>query len=345
MAYGVTAAEIADLITSTLKNLGPPKIRQIAQDLTEYEMASKWFKKSKVVFDSGTGVKETLMFKYSDTARHVGLYEQDTLVIEPLLSNIEIGWVHLTNHYGFERRELLMNRGESKIVNMVSARRGACQLGLITQIEDTVWTLRDPSDAKLPNGLPYYIVKNATEGFNGGNPSGFSTCVGIDSTTQTKWRNYTGTYGVVSKEDLIRKMRKARRLTKFRSPETLKDFREDGGQKWRIYVNEATIDALEMLGEQQNDNLGRDLHKMDEQMTFGGNPIVYVPKLDEDTTNPIYAINHDTFYPIALKGDWFNETEAKPLTGIQHNVFRVDMDLTYNLFCVDRRRNFVLYKA
>ena len=342
MAYGVTDAEIADLITSTLKNLGPPKIRQIAQDLTEYEMASKWFKKSKVVFDSGTGVKETLMFKYSDTARHVGLYEQDTLVIEPLLSNIEIGWVHLTNHYGFERRELLMNRGESKIVNMVSARRGACQLGLIAQIEDTIWTLRDPSDAKLPNGLPYYIVKNATEGFNGGNPSGFSTCVGIDTTTQTKWRNWTGTYSAVSKEGILRTFRKGRRMTGFKSPENLKDFRGDPGQKWRLYANEELVDGLEMVGEQQNDNLGRDLHKMDNQITTGGNPPIHVPKLDEDTTNPCTRPRHR---PIALKGDWFNETEAKPLTGIQHNVFRVDMDLTYNLFCVDRRRNMVLYKA
>lgn len=285
------------------------------------------------------------MFKISETARHVGLYDQDSILIEPLLSKLEIGWVHLTNHYGFERRELLYNSGESRIVNMVSARRGACQLGLVALIEDAIWTLRDSSDSLSPNGIPYYIVKNATAGFYGGNPTGFSTCVGIDASTQTKFRNYTGTYTNVTKDDLIRAMRKARRLTEFVSPENLKDFREDVGQKFRIYVNEATIDAFEMLGEAQNDNLGRDLNSMDGRIVFGGNPIVYIPKLDADTSNPVYMINHDTFYPIALRGDWFKETEPVQLTPVQHNVYGVYMDLTYNMLCVDRRRNAVLYAA
>ncbi|MBN2129139.1 MAG: hypothetical protein JW741_06565, partial [Sedimentisphaerales bacterium] len=211
--------------------------------------------------------------------------------------------------------------------------------------EKASWRLRAASDTKSPNGVPYYVVKNATTGFNGGNPSGFSDCVGIDASTEEKWRNYTDTYSQVTKDDLVASMRKAHRLTGFKSPVSIPDFRRGKGNRYRVYMNEATINSWELLAEAQNDQLGRDLAPMDGVTAFKRHPVIYVAQLDDDTSNPVYMLDHNTFYPVVLKGDYLRETE--PISGgvTQHNSFVVYLDLTFNLLCLDRRRNTVIYVA
>jgi hypothetical protein len=75
---------------------------------------------------------------------------------------------------------------------------------------------------------------------------------------------------------------------------------------------------------------------------FRNHPIIWVPKLDADTTNPVYGVDHSTFYPICLRGNYLRE--SKPMTdATQHNVYQVFVDLSYNYICLDRRRNWVFY--
>ena len=112
---------------------------------------------------------------------------------------------------------------------------------------------------------------------------------------------------------------------------------DDGG----LYVNETTISGIEDLGEAQNENLGRDIATMDNAMVFRNHPILWVPKLDADTTNPVYGLDHSTFYPVCLKGDYLRESDAEKSPN-NHNTYVVYVDLTYNFICVDRRRNWVI---
>lgn len=77
----VHATDIADLVVTTLRDLGPLKFQQIAQSLQDYEVFSKWFRKDKVVFDSGIGIQRTLMTSVSGTAKHTGLLDEDTVKI------------------------------------------------------------------------------------------------------------------------------------------------------------------------------------------------------------------------------------------------------------------------
>ena len=109
------------------------------------------------------------------------------------------------------------------------------------------------------------------------------------------------------------------------------------------YVNEDTMSSFEDLGEAQNENLGRDIASMDGQIIFRRVPIIWVPKLDEDTTDPVYMIDHSTFYPVVLKGDYLRESDPKE-SAEAHNAYSIHVDLTYNYVCLDRRRNAVLYK-
>ncbi len=78
----LAAADIADLVAGTLRDLGPLKFQQIAQNLQYYEVFSKWFKKDKVAFDSGYGIQKTLMNKLdSSSSKHVGLLDTDQVNI------------------------------------------------------------------------------------------------------------------------------------------------------------------------------------------------------------------------------------------------------------------------
>lgn len=336
--------DIADLVAGTLRDLGPLRFQQAAQEAQYYEVFSKWFKRDKVQFDSGVGIQRNIMLKKTDgVAKHVGLLDTDTTNINDVMVQLQADWVHLTTNWGLiYQTDILMNRGKSLVFNVIQPRRVDALLDLVEELEDRAWgSPPAASQSNLPYGIQYWVVENATTGFNGGAPTGYTTVGNINPTTYPNWKNYTAVYTNVTKGDLIKKLRTAHRKCRFQSPVTIKDYRGGVGDRYRIYVNESVLSDLEDVGEGQNENLGRDLASMDGMMTFRRNPVIWVPKLDERTDNPVYMIDHSTFYPVCLKGDYLRESEAKQNPN-QHNLYQIFVDLTYQYLCVDRRRNAVL---
>lgn len=337
------ASEIKDLVKGTLNKLGRLRFNQIATRLQNYEAMGRIMKRQKVGFDSGKGITRSLMVDHSNAARNVGLYEEDVVNVGDVLQRVEIPWRHTTTNYAFDRRELKMNKGSQRIVNLMKVRRTDGMLALIELMEDNFWGKpEDSSDDKTPFGVPYWLVKNSSTGFNGGAPSGFSD--GAGGFTHDRWKNFTGTYDNVTKDDLIRLMRKAHRQTRWKAPVDVPDFRRGAGQRFRFYLNEAVIEKMEELGEAQNENLGRDLASMDNQIVFKNHPLVWVPKLDDDSDNPIYGLDYAWLQPVFLEGEYLHEEEPEKQSG-QHTVYVVHIDLTWNLLCTDRRRQIVLYQA
>lgn len=342
----LTAKDINDLVAGTLDDLGRLKFQQIAQNLVHYEVFSKWFKKDKVAFDSGIGIQRTLMNKLdSQAARHVGLTDDDQVNIPDVIDQLTVPWRQVQTSWALiYQTDILMNRGSALVFNVIKPRRAAAMLALVEELENKAWATPGASNKVNPYGLPYYVVKNATTGFNGGAPTGHTTVAGVSLTDSPTFKNYTAQYTSISKANLIKKLRTAHRKTRFISPITIDDYRGGLGERYRCYVNESTISDIEDIGEGQNENLGRDIATMDGTMVFRKHPIIWVPKLDEDTQNPFYMIDHSTFYPVCLRGDYLRESEATKAPN-QHNVFQIFVDLTYNYVCLDRRRNSVLATA
>lgn len=337
----LNAANINDMVISTLRDLGPPRFQNIAQSLVDYEVMPKWFRKDKVVLESGYGVSRTLLNRTADSARHRGLLEEDTINLPEVLDQITVDWRHVDASWAFIYQEALMNRGRALIVSIIEPRRAASLLDLADELEDAAWTAPAVDDKKYPYGVPYWIVKNATTGFNGGYPGSHTTVGGVNLDDSPTFKNYTAIYTDVTKADLIKKMRTAHRKIRFKSPITIQDYRGGQGDRYRIYVNETTISAIEDVGEAQNENLGRDIAALDNTMVFRNHPVIYVAKLDADTTDPVYMIDHSVWMPVVLSGDYLRESQADRAPS-QHNVFQFFVDLTYQYLCVDRRRNAVL---
>ena len=337
--------DITDLLTGTTRRLGRGRWNQVAQRLQRYEVMGRMLKRDKAIMRGGTAIERRIQLKLSDAARMTGLYDKDNVNVADILTKMVVPWRHTTSHYAYERREVLEQKGGQEITNLVKLRRADSWLALAELMEDQVWGAPSSSSNVLDvMGIPWWVQKGASQGFTGQNPSGWTTTAEIDASAEANWRNYSDTYTDITKTDLIKKMRKARRKVKFESPVSIRDYRRGRGDTMRIYVNEDTINEMELVGEAQNENLGRDLASLDGTLVFKRNPIIEVPKLADDSSNPIYMLNWAYIELAFLAGDVLRETDPR-IAADMHNVWVVFVDLTWNLLNTDRRRQAVLYVA
>jgi hypothetical protein len=344
----VLAQDLADLVEAVRDKEGSLRFSQIAQSLQDYEVMRQWLKKDRVIVDGGVGFDHKLMTKYDTSARHQGLLDVDVVHIPELLTSIRVDYVLCSANWAILDTELDQASGKEQIMDHIKTRRMGVMIGMAEELERVGWADPDAGDKTLPWVIKYWIVKNSTEGFNGGLPSGFSSMAGVSLTAHPTFKNYTARYNGVSKTDpgLVRKMKLAYRKMGWKSPISGgdADYKAMRRDMYKFYSNEEVYDAWELLLENQNDNLGYDLKPIEDGTpAFRGHPLVWVPKLDDDDTNPVYMVNHSAFFPIIQKGYYLREkTTGAPN---QHMISAVTyVDLYYNFICVDRRRQAVLYE-
>ena len=330
----VTEEDIADLITSTNPAYKKGKFHDMAQEFVEYYVMPLWFKRDRVNVSSGHSIRETLMTRYA-TARNVGLDDLDQFSIIDHLKKMEVPWRRSTVNWTYNIREMLENREPAKIVDEIKVRRLGAKGGMANLMERNAWSApSSTTDETSWWGVPYWVPTGTTQGFTGGAPSGFTTKAGLDPAVVTRMNSYYGTYTTINKDDFIDLVVEAMYRTGFKNPIGLEDFRSSKGQNFRCYTTWAVKRALEKVGEGQNENLGRDLDSMDGVTTIKGNGIWAVGMLEEDSTAPFYGLNHKTFVPNFLEGDFMRETGPAPIP-FQHDWRSVHTDVSGNYVCVD----------
>ncbi len=337
------ASEIGDLVALTQRDLGRMKWSDISLSLQDYVAMPNLLRTEKVEFGSGQGIQWNVQVRNAGLARNVGLYETDTVNVQDVMVQANIPWRHTTVSYAIERREIAMNREPARIVELVKVRRHTALNDLAELMEQNFWTKpTDSTDEVKPFGVPYWIVKNTSTGFNGTNPSGFTSGAGaVSSSTYTNWANYTAQYTAVSKDDLVRKVRAAAAKTNFKAPNPYASYERGQSPRFGHYTNYDVLGPLEELLEAQNQNLGNDLASKDGATLFRRVPVMWVPYLDSDTSDPWYGIDWSVFYPCFLSSEYMNEMTMPP-SDRQHTVVNTHIDNSYNFKCVDRRHNFVV---
>lgn len=339
----LTAEGLADLMAMTQKDLGPGKWTEIATDLQEFVAMPKILKKEKVEFQSGTAVQFNVQYTTNGQARRTGLYAVDTPNVGNSMTTGSVPWRHVVADYSIDVREMKMNRSPARIVDLMKTRRNECMIDLAKLLEDDFWDKpADSTDTEKSFGVDYWMVRSNSEGFNGGNPTGFTSgAAGLDSTTYTRWKNYTAQYVNVDKTDLIRKWRRAATFTNFKPPVDQPSYNR--GDRYGYYMNYDVLGTLEEVLEDQNDNLGNDIASKDGAVMFRRTNCTWVPNLESDTEDPIYGINWGVFHPCFLSGEYMRESDAEKAPN-QHNVVTVYIDNTYNFISKNRRLLFVLRK-
>lgn len=342
------AADIDDLGKVTINELNRNRLVMMATRFQDHEVTNRLFRRDKVKFESGKEVQWDVMTDHSDSAQMVGLFNVDDVDAPSVVQQITVPWRHTKVDWTYDIREMLMNKGRAKIVSIMKTRHAASMTALAELCETQFFGEPTGTTDKLSVwGLKYWVVSNDSVGHNGGNHTNFSSGPGgLDASVYTRFKNYTGKYTSITRTDLVRKMKTAFRKIHFKTPMGVKDFRRGKGQRYRIYMNDDTIVQFEELAENQNDKLGRDLASMDGVTTFKGVAVKWIPILDDTTspTNPVYMLDFDSFAPMCLKGNFMAVTGPQQASE-QHMVRNTFLDLSWNSFCNDRRRQCVLHTA
>lgn len=336
----VQAELIGDILTAGIRDLGKGSITDLTTDTQEHVLWSSMMKKTGVKpFSTGHGVQWDLMIDHNHSARPVGLFSQDNVNNPNVLAQGSMNWRRMESSYGFDYQEIDMNQGASQIVDLMKTRRYAAMVSEAEYFEDRGWRVASTSEDHF-QGVPYWIVKNNTEGFNGGLPSGHTTIAGLSLTDVPRFKNWTFQYADVDDTDFLPKVEEAADMTKFMAPVNRGIGTFNTGDKMGFYTNYALYSSLKRLLKAQNDDLGYDIDPMDGKPVFRGVKVHWTPKLEGDTTNPIYGINWGVF-KIAVRKSWFQKETVIARVPSQHNVAAVFRDTTLQFICYDRRRNFV----
>ncbi len=336
----LVASSVIDLVNTTLRNLGKPKFTDISSPLQRHTAMRNLLRKNRRELESGYGIQFNVQVNQSNSAANVGLGASDDVDIVDLQVQATADWRNTTCNYAIISQVVDMNREPSRIVNYVQEQRIGALVSLTEIMEANFWGPPVAlTDNITPWGINTWLVKNATEGFNGGVPSGYTT-IGLNPTTYPAWNNWTYQYSNVTNEDLVRHWRKAALFTDFEPP-------VDGiptpntGDDYGFYCNYGVLGPLEELLMSQNDNMGNDLAKYDGDVHLLRTPVHWVPKLEADTTNPVYGINWGWLKTYVLQGWWWKETHVPVYPG-QHTVSAHFMDSTYQWVTKNRRCDFVL---
>lgn len=334
------ATQVGDLVQTTLRELGRGRFTEISTTLQRHTAMRNLVRKNRIVIESGYGIQWDVMVNQSGAAANVGLSASDNINDVDLMTQATADWRNSTTNYAIERRVLDMNREPARIVDYVKTKRIGAMISMAELMERNFWGPPVAiTDNVTPWGINTWVVKNATQGFNGGAPTGYTT-IGLNPTTYPNWQNWTDQYTQISADDFIRRARKAATFTDFQPPvDGIPTF--NTGDDYGFYSNYGVIGPLEESLDARNDNLGPDIATNDGKVLFRRVPVVWIPILEQDSTNPFYGINWGLMKTYILQGWWLRETHV-PIYPGQHTVEAHFMDCTYQWILKDRRRFFVI---
>jgi len=331
-----------DLLKATLSHFDEPDYTNLVTDLTDHPFAKRMAPKASMKIKSGKSCVFKVRMLTGNSFANISPTDHDQVNIVDGLVDGEVQWRKSGVKYAFLDEEVSINMNPQRLIDLIKMREDGADQDWIEGLEGNGWNFPSASDTLTPFGLPYWIPKNATEGFNGGVPSGYtSTVAGISPTTYSRWNNYTGQYTDVTLDDLISKARTMADKTNFKP--MVRSVPDAGGDTPnRSYVTNLTVrQKFADVADGRNDNLGPDVSKMDSEVTFRRSPLEYAPMLDRDSTNPLYQLDWRHIKIYVQTGWWQKRTVLSPYPG-QRNMTGVFMDSLYQIICRNRRTQGVL---
>lgn len=334
----MTLEQLADLVELQVRDYERTDYVSLLTDKQDHPAAKALLRKTRMDRQgSAEGLYWKLRMRTAGSYRHITPTTPDQATITNDFVGMSAPWRKIEVGYAFLEEEIDFNMGPNQIVNLVKAREAGADFDFIEGFETDFWSFPAATDTLAFYSLPYWCYKNATTGFNGGVPSGYSTVGGLSPTTYPRLNNYTAQYTNVTLDDFIALARDMADLTYFKPPiPGIPDLGQIDGPVKAFYTTLSVRKKMADVADSRNENLGPDVSKMDGLVTFRGAEVVWVPTLDADTTNPFYQIPWDVFKMIVKTGWWQKRTVLKPYPG-QRNQVAVWKDTYANFACFNRR--------
>lgn len=352
--------QLLDLVATTLKDL-PKGEFEVMWDSQAFEFANIYTEQRRKI-DGGTSIQRNVVLDETGNARYRKLFDTDTPTVNNVQRQIDVPWAQVGTDYSWDVLEILRNKNSAKgYIDLLESRRTERMWGLAELFEDRGWkTPTSATDKLYPYGIPYYLnMLNSgvtVGGFLGQtityqDSSTGTVCAGIDGAVEAKWRNYADVYVKVD-GSLLRRMRKAFLLTRFKPPASVKSPGNDTpGQTVKIYCDaDRAVEFMDLADKRDDANTPKDLAgkvlvDVEGATYFNRRPIVYIPQLDGVQFQPIYCVDWSKIQPIVQDGYWM--VESKPMMDrLQHTTITVYVDACHNNLCINRRTaGFVMHTA
>jgi hypothetical protein len=351
---GITIDQAVDLGYATLQSFDQDDFA-ITLKHPRYEAINQWFRKDKVQLDGGDRVTRYIQLRDANNAQHVRLYQTDQPNATNTDEEIQVEWTHAITSFTYSRKELAMNLGNKvRVYNYLKSRRMGAFREFADLLEEAAWvTPTDANDDLNPHGIPAWLSYGAASsagfiGYSGHYNDGAGTTynsgtIASSSTSNPRWANYWDDHEGNVDDTLLDKLSRAFRKCHFQAPlEPGKIFSDESFTNFRLYSNDNVIGEMEKIARLSDDKIGPDLGKYQGRTVFKGIPFVYVDVLDTANTyvygtDPIFGVDHNQFYPVVLRGEYFRINKPMSQVG-QHNVLTVYVDLSYAYICENRRQ-------
>lgn len=347
--------QLDDFIKNTFPIIRKDKWKDISLDNQHYIVAETFLDKAKMPTSGGQYLQEQLQTRNTGTYEHTGWFGQSSVKVADLTQVVQVPWAMVRVSMAYSIYEDAWQQGPQRILSVLKVRKHSMYNDLTTGLESDLWGApTGPTQTpRRPYGLAYWLTRGTASqkdfGFNGGNPTGFSDCAGLNATTYRQWRSGTFLYDSFSQNDFYSKLTEATIKCNFQPPRSYAEL--DGGKPdYILFTTYPVIEQFHLAQTAGNDNLRMDVGKYRTTPMFRGIPIRYVPALTNstspvyDSTNPILGLNRKTWKMIGRAGK--ERYMHDPMRDSnQPDTRKVFLDMQFNWMITDRRSNFIGYQA
>ena len=351
MATHVT--DITDIVNSTFDSIQKDKITDAATELQKYPMAERLLSKTPDMQLTGKQYTYNLLLNGDENTRAVALFEPDSLEQVDGTTTGTVPFRYITTGAHYDRKQISVNAGKEAIFNFTKKLAYQNEIGKYEKFEQMGWVGATAStDSKTPFGLlGYWLVYNATTGFNGGNHSVWTSGPGgVDCTVAANehYKNYTAQYSAVSSSDLVKKIKNAIRLCGFTGiPNKPIAEYSTSTARYGMYTTNTVLSGLEDLLESGNDNIGTDLGKYMDAVVIKRNAVEWVPYLENNfpLAAPVIGLDWNAYSIGTVKGEYGRTTPFSNNSTNSHDTFARHEDWTLVPVMERRRTSFLIAKA
>lgn len=351
MALGIE--ELDDFVASYLQKYPMGKWQDISMPLQEYHFASRLFDRMEKAEMTTSMCKWKIETGYADNFQVVGLYHRDSSNRVNVLDEGSMKWAMTTTNYHYDIDEEVFKQGADEIVDYIGLKEKGLMKSFFAGMEDHMFGAGPTSPTQKPfppSSLLWWITANATEGFNGAEPTGFTDVGGIDTDDYPNWKNRTGAYAQFTHEDAVAKIIRAMDKCEFNPPVATNDIVSQSRPNWELLTTYSRIEEGRELLRTGNDNIKMDLATYANSVVIRGVPMVNVPawthsgSVNARTDGVILGVNWKTFKWYYQSGR--SQRKRKPFQHSEMSNVRLRcMDDSGQIVCFNRRGNFRLYST
>lgn len=308
--------ELSDVLQSTQPKFERRKWVDLSHTNQRYTVVSRQFQGSKFGIEGGTKLSWRVQTSMNNSFQHIGVGAIINATPTEQLDDAEVPWAGSAVSRAWYLDEIDHNSGPEQIVEILSVNINAMYGDITVGEENCLWSTGASAAEKprKPNGIPHYVVKgtSATAAYHltANCPGSYTTVATLDPAVVTQWRNGAFGYADVSQSDLCPKLSEAMEKSYYEPPRSYAQL-EDSKPQFVLYTTYPVWEAFQSLQTSSNDNLGTDIGRFRNTVTFKGVPMTWVPALTNagspvrDTQHPIYGMDWSVFKMFYKKGwDW-----------------------------------------